>query len=152
MDYCHQTYTTYDGLKYERRMQEGTWYTWRRIWSSYTLYANENTPMSGPITLSDSAANYDMLEIFFKSNDGFYSSTRVYSPNEKRVCLVSIIYYDTSMYSKSKEVLISDTSIDTYLYPDAGGKYYTGQISCNPAGNNSTYGDFIAITQVLGWR
>lgn len=27
-DYCHQTYTTYDGMKYNRVMQGGTWGAW----------------------------------------------------------------------------------------------------------------------------
>ena len=48
------------------------------------LYENEQG-VKGAITLSDSAANYDYLEFFWKHDDGACGSQRIADPNGKTI-------------------------------------------------------------------
>ena len=48
------------------------------------LYENEQG-VKGAITLSDSAANYDYLEFFWKHDDGMCGSQRIADPNGKTI-------------------------------------------------------------------
>lgn len=58
------------------------------ILSQNVLYENASGSNSN-ITLSDSASNYEYIEIFFKNNDNAFSSVKVYQPNNKKVNLIS---------------------------------------------------------------
>ena len=51
---------------------------------SQTLFENEQGT-KGAITLSDSAANYDYLEFFWKHDDGACGSQRIADPNGKTI-------------------------------------------------------------------
>lgn len=51
---------------------------------SHVLYENEQG-VKGAITLSDSAANYDYLEFFWKHDDGMCGSQRIADPNGKTI-------------------------------------------------------------------
>lgn len=51
---------------------------------SQTLFENEQGT-KGAITLSDSAANYDYLEFFWKHDDGVCGSQRIADPNGKTI-------------------------------------------------------------------
>lgn len=44
---------------------------------------------SGTVTLSDSAANYQRIKIFFSNNDGMNNSVEIYDPDGKRVNLAN---------------------------------------------------------------
>jgi hypothetical protein len=151
-DYCAQTYTTYNGKKYTRYQQNGTWGAWFRVWQSRQLFGNESQAMNTTITLSDSAANYDMLEIFYKTNDGQQNSTKVYSPNNKTTSLTSATFFgDNKIVIKSKTVKISGKTIDTYKDDNNG--YYTGEVGFTGNTNNGAYRrDNVGIIRVLGWR
>ena len=50
------------------------------------LYSN-SSGTSGTVTLSDSAANYDYLVIYFRNYNDRFSSIKIYSPNEKTTAL-----------------------------------------------------------------
>ena len=56
------------------------------------LFDNDANVFQGPITLSESAANFEKLTICFKSNDGVYGSMDVARPNGKVVALTTSIY------------------------------------------------------------
>lgn len=152
-NYCAQTYTTSNGKKYTRYQQNGTWGAWFRVWQSRQLFGNESQPMYTSITLSDSAANYDMLEIFYKSNDNPQNSVRVYSPNGKKVDLTSTTYVSGSynyMFVKAKQVQISGSTINTFENTFG---YCTGEMEIR--NGNTTIGkytDNVGIIRVLGWR
>ena len=51
---------------------------------AFVLYESEQGT-KGAITLSDSAANYDYLEFFWKHDDGVCGSQRIASPNGKTI-------------------------------------------------------------------
>ena len=152
-NYCAQTYTTYNGKKYTRYQQNGTWGAWFRVWQSRPLFGNESQAMNTVITLSDSAANYDMLEIFYKTNDSVQNNARVYAPNNKRVSLTSTYYIrsNKNMILKSKTVLISGNKIDTLNLSGHG--YATAETKIpNSAYPYNEDADNVGIIRVLGWR
>ena len=109
----------------------------------YTLY-NDGTGTTGDITLSDSAANYTYMEIFYRStNDNIRGSVKVYSPNGKYANM-NICSVDSSghFYIKTKTVSISGTTITQYGYAgyvDATTGAYTAE--------NGFY-----IFRVIGWK
>jgi len=110
------------------------------------LFDNDNQSMSGAITLSESASNFEMLTICYRSNDGTFASADVYRPNNKKVNLWVALYVSGGMYLKTKDVIIEGNTINTYK----GSVYVTGQgYIPNP---NVASGDYIAITQVIGYR
>lgn len=78
------------------------------------LYNDENGT-TGTVTLSETSANFNYLEIFYKKNDtDFYKSQRVYSPDGKKVVL-DLIYtpngYEDLVQVNSSIYSISGTSI-----------------------------------------
>lgn len=151
-DYCHQVYTTYQGQTYERTMQAGTWGSWRRNYAGVILFSNPSQALSGAITLADTAANYTILDIFFKTSDNYYGNTRVYSPNGKVVSLTAGNVWASGVGIKIKDVLINGKIINANKLSNSA--YATGQFAID-SGSGSTFNaqkDYIAITQVIGWE
>lgn len=122
------------------------------IKSNYaTLYDNDNNVFQGPISLNESAANFEKLTICFKSNDNVYASMDVANPNKKVVSLTTSFYNgDAYFYVKNRCYLIDGKTINTWKRSTST-VYQTGEV--NAAGsNNASMGDFITITQVYGTR
>lgn len=117
------------------------------------LYDNDDTPAKGAITLSESSANFTRLKIFYKNTNGFYGSVDVYNPNGKTVTLLNFAYGDVDntdpMILKFRVIDISDNKIDTSQ--SSSGTYVTGEQRLSE-GRHYTKGNFIVITQVLGYR
>ena len=144
------------GIIYELLFYNGAWYVMNLPannsitsdnidWTTLkkVLYDGGDTGTTDTVTLSESAANYEYLRIFYRPNDGYLSSTKIYNPNGKRAFLVSgyagSSTSDTSGWNiKLKVVSISGTSITPFAY-----KEYSGSVS------NSNY---IYITRVEGWH
>ena len=83
-----------------------------RIYGGRVIYSN-SSGSTGTITLSETAANFSFLEIHY-GNSNYQLTTRVYSPNGKKVPL----FFDYMANSKThqiltKKVTISKTSITT---------------------------------------
>jgi len=76
-----------------------------------TVLYNNDTGTNSTAILSNSAANYDYIEIYFKNNDGFYASQKVYEPNGKSVCLTSTFTGGSNYVLKFAGATISGTSI-----------------------------------------
>jgi hypothetical protein len=118
-----------------------------------TLYDNASASASASATLSETAANFKRLTIFFKDTDNNYSSVDVWSPNGKRVAL-SLTWINGAstqlMYQRVRWVSINGTSISTAkLSGDT--KYRTGQVQLGTTAS-VTNADYIAITHVIGYR
>lgn len=98
----------------------GTGKTSGTVWMADTLY--NSTATTGAVTLSASAANYTMMEIYFRDNDSHYNSTKVFSPNGKTVNL-SMFSNTTNGQNnyKRREVSISGTSITNQSYGEQDG-------------------------------
>lgn len=115
------------------------------------LFDNDANVFQGPITLSESAANFEKLTICFKSNDGVYGSMDVARPNGKVVALTTSIYVaPADFYVKNRCYKIDGKIINTWRKA-ADGDYQTGEV--NAANSNAArMADLITITQVFGTR
>lgn len=110
------------------------------------LYNDTNGGTNGNVTLSDSASNYDYMEIYFRSNDGVdhTASQKIYSPDGKKTYLIFWYLFDTtsdhSNYVKTKKISINGTTISVLNHTEV---FIGGSTSSN--GNN-----MIWITRVVG--
>ena len=112
-----------------------------------SLYDN-NSGTAGTITLSETAANFTYLEIFYfyPHWDGYlYGSTKIYSTNGKLSTLGTELQYRDdvgTMFLKWMRVLISGTSLSVKA---AGSAYYG-----NTSGTDTTGG--LKIYKVIGYK
>ena len=115
-----------------------------------SLYDN-SSGTTGAITLSQTAANFTYLDIFYLDGTGYgngYHSVRVYSPNGKVASLFSFMPASTTSMNikySVKPVKISGTSIslvDTYY--DAGW--------FNSEGASWWNANEMKIVKVIGWK
>lgn len=113
---------------------------------SPTVLYNDASGTTGTVTLSDSAANYDHMRIFFKKSSGENGcgSADVFSPNGKKAALTisEPASGSSAMWFASKTVTISGTTITTQ---DSVG----GQVSSSPSCSG---GNEIAIYRVEAWN
>lgn len=105
------------------------------------LYYNVNGT-TGTVNLSDSVANYDYIEIFFKQSEytNVYSSVKLYKPNNTQVCLTSIQADNNGVGIYTAYCVVNGTTITKSNY----GIYWTN------GGYNHT--DKIYITRVVGYK
>lgn len=111
------------------------------------LFYNEANNPVGAVTLSESAANFEQLRIFFADDEGHHGSVDLFSPNNRFASLTTSTFTGTNMSVKSKVVLVSGTSIDTRR---PGDYYYTGYWFLGDGSHGNT--DKIAVTRVVGYR
>lgn len=106
-----------------------------------TLYENANGTNT-TLTLNDSVANYEDIEIFYKSNDNAYSSVKVNNANNKNICLVNMTPSTTNnvLYVKATIVKAQNDSITVV---DGVEGYGSGGI----AAGNKNY-----IVKVVGYK
>ena len=140
-----EVFTT-DNKVYRKTQSWSSWSNWELIYSAFVLYTGDTN--TGTITLSDSSANYDHIDIVYRSNDGsnYVSTKRVYSPNSKITDLQTTHSTGGAIYTKYAEVSIGGTSIDfirshEYYFSNSSGS----QISSYDANN-------IYITKVVGYK
>lgn len=111
------------------------------------LYANESGT-TGTVTLSQSSAGFNYLEIYYSKNGSYYNCTKVSAPNGKKVCL-DLSYYDASnkMHQlATKIVSISGTSISVITNN-------TGLTNFQFNNVNSLYNsNELTIHKVLGYK
>lgn len=122
------------------------------------LFNNDSASVTSDITLSQSAAIFNRIEILYKINTKSYNltptnvnyhSATVYNPNGKRVSLFAITRNSDEvdgLYLHSKEVVINGTKINTYK----ANEYHTYRFKIED-GHAGIHADFIGITTVLGF-
>lgn len=126
------------------------WYPWKR--TTEVVLFDKTTSNTGNITLSETAANFKYLEIFFTDNNGLTGGySKVYSPQGKTVCL-SIIepaastrtYIRRSWYSISGQTMSLHTASAGYvdIYTDT-----TTRIPTHSTGTN-----YLKIVRVVGYE
>lgn len=113
-----------------------------------TVLYNNSSGTNGTVTLSQSAAKFIYIEIFFRSNDATtnVSSIRIYAPNGKSTFLNYIFLNpgDSSIYFKTSNVTISDTSITFSVNRQ---HYYADGVIPGVVTANNIY-----IVRVNGWK
>lgn len=70
-----------------RTQAAGNWSDWENLYRAKVIYSNSSGTY-GTFTLSESAANFTILEIYFVVN-GSHDVVRVYSPDGKTVSLLT---------------------------------------------------------------
>lgn len=106
---------------------------------------NNTTGSNNAITLSESAANFTYLEIFYRNNDNYYNSTKIYQPNGKIAYLDADYPYTSGegySYAKKTSVQISGTSITPINYVE---------LTIMPTGASIQNKNNIYITRVVGY-
>lgn len=93
---------------------------------------------NGNLTLSQSAANFTRITIYYRDNDNQYNSVDVYQPNGKLVLLASNW---EGRFHKMRSVTISGTSVNTAR------AYQTDTVD-----NHTDATNLIYIIRVLGWK
>lgn len=141
---------SYDGVWFNG-WDNGTRGTWKKLafeddvqTKSIELY-NNTSGTNASLTLSDSSANYEYIEIFFRDNDGNYNSIKIYQPNGKNASLIS--QYNnggTTVWFKIAIVAISGTSI-TFGNCEEVKLVHGSSIQASKATN-------IYITRVVGYK
>lgn len=106
---------------------------------------NNTTGSNNAITLSESADNFTYLEIFYRNNDNYYNSTKIYQPNGKIAYLDADYPYTSGegySYTKKTSVQISGTSITPINYVE---------LTIMPTGASIQNKNNIYITRVVGY-
>ena len=96
---------------------------------------------TGTVTLSETAANFSNLKIFFRTDDNAYGSYEVPFPNGKRVGLSANWSTGVSIWYKARAIDISGTSITTVEYG-----------SVNSDGSSFSHTNVIYIVRIEGIR
>lgn len=98
----------------------------------------------GPISLSDSVANYSCIEIFYHSADNNYQSTgKIYNANNKSVSLFAAYNINDVIYNKQAIINISGSSITISNEKEIS--LWAGNQSINT-------GTYFYIDKVIGYK
>lgn len=120
-----------------------TWSDWKRVEGVEVELYNDSTGSNTSITLSETAANFKYIEIFYRSNDNYYNSEKVYLPNQKNVSLISQWTGPTSLYLKTSVCEINGTAIN----------FLNGyEVSIDTTGTAIATRSGIYITRVIGYK
>lgn len=116
------------------------------VYGAKIVYSNVSAGTSGTVTINETSANFQYLEIFFRTNDGERNSTRVYQPNGKIVNLTSarVTAAAGSGWIKSKQIQVSGTSLAYVGYAGESG------MGSNAGGTNYVGGTLIYL--VVGYK
>ena len=121
--------------------------SWRKLaWEPVSLYDN-SSGSNASITLSETSSNFAYLEIFYRTNDDYRSSKKIYSPNDKKVILDASIISGNYTYVKSAQYSISGTSIS--LESNLSGQ---ARIGNNVATTWNKDSNRLYIEKVIGYR
>lgn len=136
---------------YQVWVRTGNGSTWG-IWSRFsnqpvTLYYN-SSGSAGTITLSESAANFDYLEIIFCDNNGIYSGyTKTINPNGKQLNLSTVEGYNARTWIRRTTYYCSGTS----LAPSSVNQGYA-LLDGTTVYKHDYSANFLKIQKVLGHR
>ena len=99
---------------------------------------------SDAISIEKSFKDFKSVEIFFKDNDGTFSSVKVFDPNGKYVDLTTLARWGKTFYIKQKRILLSDKDITI-------GNTTEAQFTEAPKTTINTTANNINITLIIGY-
>ncbi len=108
---------------------------------------NDASGTNSTITLSDSASNYEYIEIIFRNNDNSYQSTgRLYNANGHTIYLISVgVNSSGKSWLKATEVTLNGNKI-TFS------NNYSEITLANSSSVSVTHTNTNYITRVLGYK
>ena len=116
-----------------------------------TLY-NNSSGTTGTVTLSETAANFNYLEVFYCDNNSKeHRSIKIANPNGKTITLDTIEPYeaDKNMYIRTTSYTINNTSITVKAYIYMNFWKFSGSDNC---GVNVERSNYIKIIKVIGYK
>lgn len=118
-------------------------------WStiSKVLY-NDNTGTTGDVLLSETSANFEYIEIFYRTNDQDYGSTKVYQPDGKKVSLSTAVHAIGTGELVYKVSIKEFDGVNLVKVTDGAGDEY-GEASS--ASTNISHQNNVYITRVVGY-
>jgi len=129
----------------------GTWGSWEDVYRCKSLYDN-SSGTTGTVTLSETSANFEYLEIFYSYYAGsmdMYNSVKIYSPNGKIAMLIGSYDNGTRLYHEVARYTISGTSITR----SNATRWRFGTGGENSTRTNTTSSDpSIKVVKVIGYR
>ena len=139
--YSSQVLTGATGV-FHRVLYPNGWLPWKSLTGNQVLYDN-TSGTTGTITLSQSAANFSYMRVYYRDSDALYGSVDVYSPNGKSLWLSSAAIESHGTYFKRANIKISGNSITFTKNTEATIKGST---------YNFYTGNYIYITRVEAWN
>lgn len=103
------------------------------------------------VQLSETAANFEKLEVFCENNDGEVTSVSVVNPNGKNFNVIMAGVTTVYMYIKSKTFYVDGSSIKCRYYSSYY-KHGEARIGQNVATTFTQSAENIGIIKVLGYR
>lgn len=118
-------------------------------WStiSKVLY-NDPTGTTGDVALSETAANFEYIEIFYRTNDQDYGSTKVYQPDGKKVSLSTAVHAIGTGELVYKVSIKEFDGVNLKKVVDGAGTQY-GEASS--ATTSISHQNNVYITRVVGY-
>ena len=118
------------------------------MFAARRLYYN-SSGTTGNVTLSESAANFYFIDIFFSNWDGYRDCVRVYAPNGNSAVLSNAVYKNegTATYVRNKVVTISGTSVSVVSNRNGEAEVRQNN-SCSAIDSTGV----IKIYAVWGWK
>lgn len=110
-----------------------------------TVLYEDSTGTKSSVTLSDSVTNYNYIEIFYKSVDG-YDSIKIHDANNKSVVLNQTVYKSSSVYFYFKNISIANSAISITLRKTFR---ISDSTTWSPHGDAT---DNISIMKVIGYK
>lgn len=113
-------------------------------WSTVVtvLYDGGTTGTTGSVTLSESAANFIKIKVFYKTSDNIYSSREYYNPNGKTISMTELNMTSGNGWLKTAVYTVSGTTMTR--------SGTSGQIEL--PSSYSTGNSYIIIMRVEGWK
>lgn len=115
------------------------------------LYDNPSGSNS-TITLNDSVANYNFIEIYFKSDDGYVKSTKIFGDTTyaELTVIQPLTSAENGMYIKTRIITLNTTTISTTR--DGNNNYLAKAMYVTTSGTAQLDVNYIYITKVLGYK
>ena len=142
-------------LDYSKRIDAGTGTTARTITIpdesgtmqlKPTALYNNATGTTGTITLSQSAANFTFIRVYYRDMDSACNSVDIYSPNGKtaRIGTMQMDTINTLLWIQAAEINFSGTSL----------KFYNSRRTSHSSNYSAIFfaSDQIWVTRVDGWK
>lgn len=137
---------------YYRSQNSGTWGSWYAAKPASTQLYNNATGTTGTVTLSQTAANFNHMRVYYRASDTSGSpvnSTDIYSPNGKRFSLWTVHTTDAKGFTvRGSMRYISGTSMTVAGQGSVG--WYSGNGSWS--GTSDTTTSNIYVVRVEGWN
>lgn len=114
------------------------------------LFNNWDNPLSSGATLSEDVQNFKRVELMLRTDDGDAITVAINDPSKQTNVVASCVKYNPTsgnLFAKSKTFNVNGKSIST--------QQISGSYSCaqrNLTTGQQSFGDYIAVVKVTGWR